>query len=320
MVNFGASLLKFLAKLDSEDTSWYFEFMAPVIEVKDMVKTYPGVRAVDNVSLTIEQGICFGLLGPNGAGKTTLIEIVEGIQPPDSGTTLYKGAPVGGRFRKEAGIQFQVTSLQEFLTVRETLRLFKNFYPKTMDRDAVIRLCSLEEFLDRDTRKLSGGQRQRLLMALAIINDPEVLFLDEPTTGLDPQSRRNFWDLINLIKSRNKTIVLTTHYMDEAYTLCGEIAIMDHGKIIAQGTPEQLLKEHFGDVVLQFPEEDVDGRLEGVDLCTSKQSGWCEIQTHDVDSTIKTLLDRGVSLNRMNIRSWSLEDLFIALTGKDLRG
>ncbi len=294
--------------------------MAPVIEIKDLIKTYPGVRAVDNVSLTIREGICFGLLGPNGAGKTTLIEIVEGVQSCDSGTTLYKGAPVGPAFRKEAGIQFQVTSLQEFLTVRETLRLFRNFYPRTMDLQEVIRLCSLDEFLDRDTRKLSGGQRQRLLMALAIINDPEVLFLDEPTTGLDPQSRRNFWDLINLIKSRGKTIVLTTHYMDEAFTLCDEIAIMDHGKIIAHGPPELLLREHFGNVVLQFPEEDVNDKIKGLGLCASNQPGWCEIQTRDVDNTIRMLLERGVSLSRMNMRSWSLEDLFISLTGKDLRG
>jgi len=293
--------------------------MAPIIEANSIIKTYPGLRAVDDVSIAIEKGVCFGLLGPNGAGKTTLIEIMEGIKPFDSGTTRYKGAPMDAQFRKEAGIQFQVTSLQEFLTVRETLRLFRNLYPKTMDLGEVIRLCSLEEFLDRDTRKLSGGQHQRLLMALAIINDPEVLFLDEPTTGLDPQSRRNFWDLINLVKARNKTIVLTTHYMDEAYTLCDEIAIMDHGKLIARGTPEQLLKDHFGNVVLQFPEEDVANRLEGLGLCTAKTAGWCEIQTRDVDQTIKTLLTHGVSLNRMNMRSWSLEDLFIALTGKDLR-
>jgi ABC-2 type transport system ATP-binding protein len=294
--------------------------MTPVIEVQELVKTYPGVRAVDGVSLSIRQGICFGLLGPNGAGKTTLIEIIEGIQRADAGRILYQGAPAGSKFRREAGIQFQVTSLQEFLTVRETLRLFRNLYPRTLELSEVVRLCSLDEFLDRDTRKLSGGQRQRLLMALAIINDPAVLFLDEPTTGLDPQSRRNFWDLINLIKSRNKTVVLTTHYMDEAYTLCDEIAIMDHGRIIAQGTPGQLLKEHFEDVVLQFPEEEVDGKLAGLRLCQSKKAGWCEIQTRDVDGTVKMLLDRGVSLNRMNIRSWSLEDLFIALTGKDLRG
>ncbi|HTG00585.1 MAG TPA: ABC transporter ATP-binding protein [Nitrospirota bacterium] len=284
------------------------------------MKIYPGVRAVDGVTLSIAPGICFGLLGPNGAGKTTLIEIVEGIQQPDSGSVLYKGAAAGARFRKEAGIQFQVTSLQEFLTVRETLLLFSRLYPRTMELNDIIRLCSLEEFLDRDTRKLSGGQRQRLLMALALVNDPEVLFLDEPTTGLDPQARRNFWDLISLIRSKGKTVVLTTHYMDEAYALCDKIAIMDRGRIIAQGTPEQLLKEHFGDIVLQFPEEEVKDKLEDLQLCVSKQPGWCEIQTHDMNDTIKTLMDRGVSLSRMNMRSWSLEDLFIALTGKDLRG
>jgi len=294
--------------------------MQPVLEIHEIVKTYPNIRAVDKVSLAIAPGICFGLLGPNGAGKTTLIEIVEGILRPDSGMIKYKGEPIDARFKQEAGIQFQSTSLQEFLTVRETVRLFKSLYPRTMDMDEVVRLCSLEEFLDQDTRKLSGGQRQRLLMALAIINDPEVLFLDEPTTGLDPQSRRNFWDLIALIKSRNRTIVLTTHYMDEAYTLCDEIAIMDRGKIVAQGKPEHLLKEHFGNVVLQFPEEDTTGKLDDLSLCVSKQSGWCEIQTHDVDTTIRILLERNVSLKRMNMRSWSLEDLFISLTGKGLRG
>ena len=293
--------------------------MPPIIEIQNLIKTYPGIRAVDDVSLSIRHGICFVLLCPNGAGKTTLIDIVEGILKPDAGVTLYKGTPVGARFRKEAGIQFQVTSLQEFLTVRETLRLFRDLYPRTMPFDEVVRLLSLDEFLDRDTRKLSGGQRQRLLMALALVNDPEVLFLDEPTTGLDPQARRNFWDLISMIRSKGKTIVLTTHYMDEAYTLCDEIAIMDHGRIISQGTPEKLLKEHFGNIILQLPEEDVNGKLDGLSLCTSKQPGWCEIQTHDVDDTIRTLMARGVSLKRMNMRSWSLEDLFIALTGKDLR-
>jgi ABC-2 type transport system ATP-binding protein len=293
--------------------------MVPVLEAKNIVKIYPGVTAVDHVSIIIEPGACFGLLGPNGAGKTTIIEIMEGIKQPTSGSTLYKGEPVGARFRKEAGIQFQVTSLQEYLTVRETLHLFENLYPKTMDINEVIRLCALEEFLDRDNRKLSGGQRQRLLMALALINDPEVLFLDEPTTGLDPQSRRNFWDLIKLVQSRHKTIILTTHYMDEAYTLCDEIAIIDRGRIIAQGTPEHLLKEHFGDVVLQIPGEDVNGKLEGLSLQVSRHQDLVEIQTHDVQGTIASLLERGVSLSRMRTRSWNLEDLFLALTGKDLR-
>jgi ABC-2 type transport system ATP-binding protein len=294
--------------------------MLTILEARGIVKTYPGVTAVDHVDLAIEQGICFGLLGPNGAGKTTLIEIMEGIKRADSGTALYEGLPVGAKFRREAGIQFQATSLQEFLTVRETISLFRDLYPKAMAMSDLVRLLSLEEFLDRDTRKLSGGQRQRLLMALALVNDPVVLFLDEPTTGLDPQARRNFWDLIRMIKAKGKTIVLTTHYMDEASELCDEIAIMDRGRFIARGTPAQLLREHFGTVILQFPQEDAAGRLDGLTDPVVSRDGEVEIQTNDVDRTVKLLLERGVSLSRMKMRSWNLEDLFIALTGKDLRG
>jgi ABC-2 type transport system ATP-binding protein len=294
--------------------------MAPILEARNIVKTYPGVTAVDRVDLAIEPGTCFGLLGPNGAGKTTLIEIMEGIKKADSGTALYQGAPVGAKFRRETGIQFQATSLQEFLTVRETITLFRELYPKAMGLDELVRLLSLDEFLDRDTRKLSGGQRQRLLMALALVNDPVVLFLDEPTTGLDPQARRNFWDLIRMIKAKGKTIVLTTHYMEEAYELCDEIAIMDRGRFIARGTPEQLLREHFGNVILQFPNGDVEGRLDGVPEHVVRRDGEVEIQTSDVDRTVKLLLESGVPLSRMKMRSWNLEDLFIALTGKDLRG
>jgi len=294
--------------------------MALILEARNIVKTYPGVTAVDRIDLAIEAGTCFGLLGPNGAGKTTLIEIMEGIKKADSGTALYEGAPVGAKFRREAGIQFQATSLQEFLTVRETVSLFRDLYPKAMAMDDLVRLLSLEEFLDRDTRKLSGGQRQRLLMALALVNDPAVLFLDEPTTGLDPQARRNFWDLIRMIKAQGKTIVLTTHYMEEAYELCDEIAIMDRGRFIARGTPELLLREHFGNVILQFPHEDVEGKLDGLPAPVVRRDGEVEIQANDVDRTVKLLLKRGVSLSRMKMRSWNLEDLFIALTGKDLRG
>jgi len=294
--------------------------MAPILEARGIVKTYPGVTAVDHVDLAIERGTCFGLLGPNGAGKTTLIEIMEGIKRSDSGTARYEDAPVGAKFRREAGIQFQATSLQEFLTVRETITLFRNLYPKAMDIRELVRLLDLEEFLDRDTRKLSGGQRQRLLMALALVNDPVVLFLDEPTTGLDPQARRNFWDLIRMIKAEGRTIVLTTHYMDEAYELCDEIAIMDRGRFIARGTPEQLLREHFGSVILQFPGDDVAGRLDGVSEQVVTRDGEVEVQTNDVERTVKLLLERGVPLSRMKMRSWNLEDLFIALTGKDLRG
>jgi len=294
--------------------------MAPILEARGIIKIYPGVTAVDHVDLAIEPGTCFGLLGPNGAGKTTLIEIMEGIKRPDSGTALYEGVPVGAKFRREAGIQFQVTSLQEFLTVRETITLFRNLYPIAMAMSDLVRLLSLEEFLDRDTRKLSGGQRQRLLMALALVNDPVVLFLDEPTTGLDPHARRNFWDLIGMIKSRGKTIVLTTHYMEEAYELCDEIAIMDRGRFIARGTPEQLLREHFGNVILQFPKEDVQGKLDGLPVSASRRDDTVEIQTNDTDRTIRLLQEQGVPLSRMKMRSWNLEDLFLALTGKDLRG
>jgi ABC-2 type transport system ATP-binding protein len=294
--------------------------MAPVLEARSIVKTYPGVTAVDRVDLAIERGICFGLLGPNGAGKTTLIEIMEGIKRPDAGMALYEGEPIGVKFRRDAGIQFQATSLQEFLTVRETVSLFRELYPKAMAMDDLIRLLNLEEFLERDTRKLSGGQRQRLLMALALVNDPVVLFLDEPTTGLDPQARRNFWDLIRMIKVQGRTIVLTTHYLEEAYELCDEIAIMDRGRFIARGTPEQLLREHFGTVILQFPKEDAEGRLDGLPDPVIRLNGEVEVQTSDVDRTVKLLLERRVSLARMKMRSWNLEDLFIALTGKDLRG
>lgn len=166
--------------------------MPTILEVRELVKHYPGVKAVNGVSFAIEQGTCFGLLGPNGAGKTTTIEIMEGIQTPTAGTVLYKDQTIGDVFRREAGIQFQHTALPDFLTVRDTLRLFHSLYPHTANIEEVIALCNLGELLDRDSRKLSGGQRQRLLLGIALVNDPQIIFLDEPTTGLDPQARRNF--------------------------------------------------------------------------------------------------------------------------------
>jgi ABC-2 type transport system ATP-binding protein len=217
---------------------------APILEVRDLRKRYPQVEAVAGVSLTIAAGTCYGLLGPNGAGKTTTVEMIEGITPPTSGAILYKGAPVDARFKLEAGIQFQSTALQDYITVRENLRMFRAFYPRGMDLDELIRLCSLREYLDRDARKLSGGQRQRLLLALALVNDPDILFLDEPTTGLDPQARRNFWELVRSIKARGKTVLLTTHYMEEAYVLCDRVAIMDRGRIVAEDAPDALLRAH----------------------------------------------------------------------------
>jgi ABC-2 type transport system ATP-binding protein len=292
--------------------------MSAIITATNLVKQYPGVLAVDGINLSIPKGICFGLLGPNGAGKTTTIEILEGINLPTSGTVLYKGEPIGARYREEVGIQFQHTALQDFLTVRETLKFFERLYQQTLQISEIIGLCSLEDILDRDTRKLSGGQRQRLLLALALINDPELIFLDEPTTGLDPQARRNFWDLVKLVKSRHKTIVLTTHYMEEAYALCDEIAIMDKGRIVSQGTPTQLLTEHFGDVVLQIPSTEASRKLNAIGIDAVQTGEFLEIRTSHLHQTLKQLIENNINLDQLRIRAWTLEDLFINVTGKKM--
>lgn len=291
----------------------------PILEVKNLEKQYPGVKAVDGISFSIKEGTCFGLLGPNGAGKTTTVEIMEGITKQTAGEVLYKGAPIGKKFKQEAGIQFQSTALQEFLTVKETLQLFKRLYETSMDLDELIGICALREFLNQDSRLLSGGQKQRLLLAIALINDPNIVFLDEPTTGLDPQARRNFWELINTIKKQNKTVILTTHYMEEASELCDEIAIVDKGKIIAIGTPNELLKAHFNDVLLQIPEEDFISDLTKDNLKISRKPGQVIIHTENVHETLQLLGKRDVDLSRLEIRSRNLEDLFLELTGKDLR-
>lgn len=289
-----------------------------LLQIKNLVKHYPTVKAVNGIDITLEAGICFGLLGPNGAGKTTTIEILEGINQATSGEILYKDKPLGEQFRNEAGIMFQSTALQDYITVRETLEMFSKLYPRHADLNELIDRCNLTEYLDQDNRELSGGQRQRLLLAIALVNDPDILFLDEPTTGLDPQARRNFWDLINDIKAEGKTIVLTTHYMDEAYMLCDEIAIMDHGKIIAQGTPKALLEENFNDVILQLPVSEV-GNLDFSSLTTHEKNGHVEITTRDVNEVIATLIKNNISLSQLQIRQRTLDDLFLELTGKELR-
>ena len=214
-----------------------------VLQVERLVKHFPGVKAVDDVSFAIAEGTCFGLLGPNGAGKTTTIEVMEGLLAADGGAVRYYGEPLGARFRQEAGIQFQTTALQEFLTVRETLALFASLYDRTADLDELVATCALREFLDRDTRKLSGGQRQRLLLAIALVNDPRVVFLDEPTTGLDPQSRRNFWQLIENIKAQGKTVLLIEHNMDVVMAVCDRIIFMDMGRHISEGPPDIVRKD-----------------------------------------------------------------------------
>jgi ABC-2 type transport system ATP-binding protein len=293
--------------------------MKPALEVVNLVKQYPGVRAVDGVSFAIGTGSCFGLLGPNGAGKTTTVEIMEGVTVPTSGHVLYHGEPLGKRFRDEAGIQFQKTALQDFLNVRETLQMFRRLYPRGRDVDELITLCALEQVVHRDNRKLSGGQLQRLLLALALVNDPQVLFLDEPTNGLDPQARHNFWDLIRAIKAEQKTVLLTTHYMEEAYFLCDAVAIMDSGRIIAEGPPSRLLKEHFDDVVLELPREDFPGDPATFPIPVLAAGDRLEILTADVEQALRALLDRGVPLGHLRIRPRNLEDLFLELTGRELR-
>jgi ABC-2 type transport system ATP-binding protein len=293
--------------------------MIPILEVRNLIKRYPTVNAVDGVSFSVPEGICFGLLGPNGAGKTTTIEVMEGILTATSGEVLYRGELQGSRFREEAGILFQKTSLQDFLTVRQTLTMFRSLYDRGLDVEEIIRLCALEKLAGRDNRKLSGGQQQRLLLAIALVNDPAILFLDEPTTGLDPQARRNFWELIQSIKARKKTIILTTHYMDEAELLCDDIAIMDGGHIIAQGGPRELLQQHFEEVLLELPRQDFPEAARQLPLKIIDSSDRIEIATQDLETTLRTLLDAHVPLKNLRIRPPNLEDLFLELTGKELR-
>ena len=291
-----------------------------MLKVRGLKKHFADVKAVDGIDFTIEQGKCFGLLGPNGAGKTTTVEMLEGIITPTAGEILYKDHPLCTHFRDEVGIMFQETALQDYITVRETLVLFKSFYAKNKPIAELVEACALGEFLDRDTRKLSGGQRQRLLLAIALINDPDIIFLDEPTTGLDPHSRRNFWELLKKIKAAQKTIILTTHYMEEAHELCDELIIMDHGKVIAQGSPQALLSSNFNRSVISLPVNDVPDDLQqiiGTEVIHS--NGRIEIQSEDINTTIQQLLEHNISLSHLQVRSRTLEDLFIKLTGHQLR-
>lgn len=290
-----------------------------LVEVSQLCKQFAQLTAVDHISFGIRPGICFGLLGPNGAGKTTTIEMIEGIITPTSGEIFYRGKPRDQQFAQDAGIQFQSTALQDFLSVREVLRLFQQLYQQPLAITELVTLCQLQEFVDRQANKLSGGQKQRLLLALALINDPNIVFLDEPTTGLDPQSRRKFWELITAIKAQGKTIVLTTHYMDEAELLCDELIIMDHGRIVDQGSPRELLDKH-------LPNKRVCLQKHNIALNTAALAGeiiegeeeW-EIITDSVETTLQQLMQQTIDLSSLKVRNPTLEDLFIKLTGHQLR-
>lgn len=292
--------------------------MTPIIEVRNITKHYKTVKAVNGLSFTIPKGTCFGLLGPNGAGKTTTIEMMEGITTPTSGEILYKGTSNNPAFKQEAGIQFQSTSLMDFLTVREVLTLFASFYDRTLPLDTLIEQCHLSEFIHQQASKLSGGQKQRLLLALALVNDPDIIFLDEPTTGLDPQSRRNFWRLIKDIKAQGKTVVLTTHYMDEAEQLCDHLVIVDHGEIIAEGSPTALLHSHFDHVFVCLDRQDLPRELLPAEdpLETSQQ---VTIESTSVENTLQQLIQSGAQLHSLQVRNPTLDDLFLKLTGHSLR-
>lgn len=294
--------------------------MAAILEVHNLTKSFRSLTAVDDVSFAIPQGACFGLLGPNGAGKTTTIEIIENIKKPTSGTVLYKGKPRDREFSKQTGIQFQSTALMDYLKTREVLALFAQLYPHSQPMDYLIELCQLEDFLDTYATKLSGGQRQRLLLAVALVNDPEVLFLDEPTTGLDPQSRRNFWSLIHEIKRRGKTVLLTTHYMEEAELLCDQLVIMDKGKIIADGSPQDLLQKYFDHSYVCIDRQDFHCETDALSGSVEVREDGIAIATSAIEKTLSELVSLNVNLRSLRVRSPSLDDLFLKLTGHHLRG
>ncbi|RJQ87961.1 MAG: ABC transporter ATP-binding protein [Desulfobacteraceae bacterium] len=291
----------------------------PIIEANNITKRYGALTAVENLDLKVPSGVCFGLLGPNGAGKTTLVEIIEGIIAPTSGRILYQGKPRTASFFERIGIMFQQTALLSFMSVYETLRTFQSLYPQYVDIEELIQMCSLEEIRKQLNDKISGGQRQRLLLALALINQPALLFLDEPSTGLDPQARRNLWDLVEGVKQQGKTIILTTHYMEEAQQLCDVVAIMDHGRIIAEGPPEELIKQHTQGINIILPADAAGSVSEWPMAEAAAVNNRIIIQVKDMNATIQKLLAAGIDLSRMDVQSPTLETVFLNLTGRQLR-
>jgi ABC-2 type transport system ATP-binding protein len=291
----------------------------PIIEAVKITKQYGKLTAVDELDLAVPRGICLGLLGPNGAGKTTLIEIIEDIIAPSAGQVLYQGKARTPAFREQIGIMFQQTALLNFMNVEETLLTFQSLYRKRHDLADLIDLCHLGDILRQQNDKISGGQRQRLLLALALINRPHLLFLDEPSTGLDPQARRNLWDIVNNIKDQGKTIILTTHYMEEAHHLCDEVAIMDHGKIIAQGRPNDLISRYGGGIQILLPRDTCTGLIAALPFAMTVSNNTLHLQVDEMNRAVNTLMQAGVDLNQMEVQTPSLEAVFLNLTGHRLR-
>jgi ABC-2 type transport system ATP-binding protein len=300
------------------------------------------VQAVDGIDLEVSPGECFGLLGPNGAGKTTTIEICEGLTAPDSGSVELFGLnwqSNADELRQRIGVQLQETQFPEKLTAEEILRLFRSFYRKGLTIDEAVRIAQLEEKRRARVGGLSGGQKQRLAMATALVGDPELLFLDEPTTGLDPQARRHLWDLVDELKRSGRTIILTTHYMEEAERLCDRVAIMDHGKVIALGTPKELIATVGGEDIVEFAvASQVSGERPGALTSAVSTAGLTSIpgvSSHRVDNSLHqlsvselhttvpkifaALREQRLHLSEFRTHSASLEDVFVRLTGRNLR-
>src|SRR6202521_2434018 len=310
--------------------------MAAAVQCRDLRKTYDGkVEAVRGLNLEIQTGECFGLLGPNGAGKTTTIEILEGLLEPTSGEVSILGhswRENAREMREWLGISLQETRLSEKLTVRETVELFSGFYREPLPPREVLEQMQLEEKADAWVGKLSGGQRQRLAVATALVGNPKVLFLDEPTTGLDPQSRRQLWDIIRSFQKAGGTVLLTTHYMDEAERLCDRLAIVDHGQVIAEGTPSDLIDRLGGHHVVEFEASGNSGDGTAVDAWRAlpgvesvrHDDGLVSLTVYETHRTIPALLDavekQGSQLLHLTTRQASLEDVFVNLTGRHLRG
>jgi ABC-2 type transport system ATP-binding protein len=326
------------------------------LRIRGLKKAFTDVQAVDGIDLDVAKGECFGLLGPNGAGKTTTIEICEGLTPADAGTVELLGLnwiKNADELRQRIGIQLQETQFPDKLTVEEALRLFRSFYRHGITVDESIKLSQLEEKRKSRVGGLSGGQKQRLAMATAMVGDPELLFLDEPTTGLDPQARRHLWDLVEELKRAGRTIILTTHYMEEAERLCDRVAIMDRGKVIAMGTPKELIATVGGEDIVEFavggrPNAGPSTSVAGA-TCAQDDSGVKElvvldaealkaipgVQSHRVDESVHQLSvselhttvplifaaleEQGLHLSEFRTHSATLEDVFVRLTGRNLR-
>jgi ABC-2 type transport system ATP-binding protein len=303
----------------------------PAIHCRDLRKYYPDVKAVDGLDLLINRGECFGLLGPNGAGKTTTIEILEGLIPADGGDVQVLGMHWNGRareLRERIGISLQETQFTDKLTVIETLTLFRSFYRAGHDPEELLHTLSLEEKRNARVGKLSGGQKQRLAVACALVGQPDILFLDEPTTGLDPQSRLQLWEVVTKFRAGGGTVMLTTHYMDEAERLCDRIAIVDHGKVIALGTPAELIAKLDASNIIEFtstpviPAEAFADLCDGYHGCAKRGDGW-QLRVDSLAEAVPKLIaiveKNGSKLLTLSTHAATLEDLFVAMTGRELR-